>query len=166
MENEKNGKLSIKRAKAIKIEIKRIVDENPDLSFLETTAESHYGIDGSNWEHISEDDKQKAIIQYGSIWNACEEYAKQDEKRLNDYDRGIYDMIGIVAVATIHIPTDNGSDKSVKIQTIDSGGLWGIESDCDKKYMDDIGREQIDEVKKYLRILCVEDIDRCEITTE
>src|SRR3990167_2043754 len=116
---------SVKRAKAIKIEIKRIVDENPDLSFLETTPEYHYGKNGSNWEHVSEEDIQKISNQYGSIWNACVAYTKQDKERLDAYNRGVWEMIGIRAVATIHIPV---SDDTVKIQTIDSGGLFGIES--------------------------------------
>ena len=162
MENNKNGKMSelINRAKAIKIEIKRIVDENPDLSFLETTPEYHYGTDGSNWRHVSEEDKQRVISQYGSIWNACVEYTKQDKKRLDDYNRGIWEMIGIRAVATIHIPV-NGD--TVKIQSIDSGGLFGIESDSSDDYIKDIGREQIAEVKNYLRILCIDGIDDCNI---
>lgn len=164
MENGKEEKMSgsIKRAKAIKIDVKRIVDENPDLSFLETTPEYHYGKNGSNWEHVSEDDRQEVITNYGSIWNACMVYAKHDKERLDAYNRGVWEMIGIIAVATIHIPA--GSD-TVKIQTIDSGGLFGIESDSDGSYIQDIGREQIAEVKNYLRILCVEGVDNCEIIT-
>lgn len=162
MENDKDGKMSesIKRAKVVKIEVKRIVDENPDVSFLETTPEYHYGKNGSNWKHVSEDDIQKIIHNYGSIWNACMVYAKQDKERLDAYNRGVWEMIGIRAVATIRIPVN---DDTVKIQTIDSGGLFGIESDSDDSYIKDIGRCQIDEVKNYLRILCVENVDDDEI---
>lgn len=162
--SSKDGKMleSVKRAKAVKIDVKRIIDENPDLSFLETTPECHYGIDGSNWAHVSEEYKQKVIAQYGSIWNACVEYAKKDKKCLEDYNRGVWWMIGIKAVATIHIMNDN----IVKIQTIDSGGLFGIASDSDNDDIKEIERDQIDEVKNYLRILCVDCIDSCEIVTE
>lgn len=165
--DNKNGKMleSIKRAKAVKIEVKRIVDENPDLSYLETTPEHHYGENGSEWKHVSEEDIQKIIHNYGSIWNACMVYAKQDKRRLDDYNKGVWEMIGIKAVATIHIPVDDKNDNTVKIQTIDSGGLFGIESDSDDSYIQDIGREQIAEVKNYLRILCVEGIDNCETIT-
>jgi len=172
MENGKDGKMSesIRRAKAVKIEVKRIVDENPDLSFLETTPEYHYGENGSEWEHVSEDDIKKIIEKHGSIWNACMEYAKQDRERLDAYNRGNWEMIGIKAVATIHIPVNNGinngNDDTVKIQAIESGGLFGIESDSDDDYIQDIGREQIAEVKNHLRILCVEGVDDCEIMTE
>ena len=154
----KNGK--IERAKVVKIEVKRIVDENPDLSFLETTPEYHYGTNGSNWEHVPEEDIQKIVRQYGSIWNACIAYAKQDKERMGAYNRGDWHMIGIKAVATVHIPIN---DNNVKIQTIDSGGLWGIESDSDDDYIKDIGREQISDVKNYLRILCVNSVDSCEV---
>ena len=162
MENSKDEKMpeSIKRAKVIKIEIKRILDENPDLSFLETTPEYHYGTDGSNWAHVPEDDIQKVVKQYGSIWNACIAYAKQDKERLDAYNRGDWKMIGIKAVATIHIPTNNNN---VNVQNIYSKGLWGIESDSDDDYIKDIGREQIAEVKQYLRILYVDGIDDCDI---
>lgn len=153
---------TVKRAKVVKIEVKRIVDENPDLSFLETTPEYHYGKNGSNWSHVSEEGRQRIIAKYGSIWNACMAYAKQDKERLDAYNRGVWEMIGIRAVATIHIPAD---DDTVKIQTIDSGGLFGIESDSDDSYIHDIGREQIAEVKNYLRILCVNGVDDCEIIT-
>jgi len=154
--------LMVKRAKAIKIEIKRIVDEDPDMSYLETTTEYHYGKDGSNWEHVPEEDIKRIAENYGSIWNACMVYAKQDKERLEDYNKGVWEMIGIKAVATIHIPIN---DNTVKIQTIDSGGLFGIESDSDNSYIQDIGREQIEEVKNYLRILCVDGVDDCEIVT-
>ncbi len=165
MENDQDGKMSesVKRAKAVKIEVKRIADENPDLSYLETTTEHHYGKDGSNWEHVSEEDIQKIIHNYGSIWNACMVYAKQDKERLDAYNRGVWEMIGIKAIATIHIPVDGDT---VKIQTIDSRGLFGIESDSDNGYIQDIGREQIAEVKNHLRILCVGGIDDCEIITK
>jgi hypothetical protein len=163
MENGKDGKMSsIKRAKAVKIEVKRIVDENPDLSFLETTPEYHYGRNGSNWEHVSEEDIKKIVENHGSVWNACMVYAKHDKERLDAYNRGEWEMIGIKAVATIHIPVD---DNTVKIQTIDSGGLFGIESDNHDSDIQEIGIDQIDEVKNYLRILCVTGADDCEIIT-
>lgn len=165
MKSDKDGKISesVKRAKVVKIEVKRIVDENPDMSFLETTPEYHYGKDGSNWVCVSEEDRQRIIAQYGSIWNACVEYAKQDREHLDTYNRGIWEMIGIRAVAVIHIPIN---DNTVKIQTIDSGGVFGIESDSGDSYIQDIGREQIAEVKNYLRVLCVDGVDNCEIITE
>lgn len=150
----------IKRAKVVKIEVKRIVDEYPDISFLETTPEYHYGTDGSNWNHVSEEEKQKIIAQYGSILGACVAYAEQDKERLDAYNRGTWWMIGIKTIATVHILVN---DNVIKTQTIDSGGILGIESDSDKSYLQEIGRNQIDEVKDYLRVLCVEDVDSCEI---
>jgi len=151
------------RAKAIKIVVKREYDDDPDLSYLDTTPEYHYGKDGYNWNHVSEEDKKKVIEQYDSIWNACIAHAERDKERLDAFFRGAWDMIGITAVATIHIPIDN---KTVKVQTISSGGLWGIESDSDEKYLQEIGREQIAEVKGYLKTLCVDGVNDCEIKNE
>ncbi len=85
----------VRKAKVTKIEIKRVPDEYPDISFLETTPESHYGENGSEWDHVPEEYIKKIIEEYGSIWNACVEYAKQDQERLDAYNRGEWKMIGI-----------------------------------------------------------------------
>lgn len=148
-----------RRAKVVKIEVKRIVDEYPDLSFLETTPEYHYGVDGYNWRHVSEEDRKKVIEQYGSIWNACVVYADQDRARLDAYNRGTWWMIGIKAVATIHIPLGDGVSN---IQTIESAGLWGIESDSGDDYLQEVGKGQVEEVKGYLGVLCVEGLNDCD----
>jgi len=149
-----------KKAIVTKIIVKRIYDDGPDLSYLDTTPEYHYGTDGSNWSHVSEEDRQKIIDQYGSIWEACIAYAERDKERLEAFNRDAWNMIGIRAIATIHIPINYNS---TNLQTISSGGLWGIESDSDEKYLKDIGKEQVEELKGYLRTLCVENVDDCEI---
>ena len=152
----------VKKAKVVKIEIKRVQDEYPDISFLETTPEGHYGENGSEWDHVSKEDVKNVVEEYGSIWNACVEYARQDEERLNAYKRGEWEMICIKAVATVHIPI---FDNAIRVHTIDSGGLWGVESDNDESYLQEIEKDQINEVKEILRILCVENVDSCKIIT-
>ncbi len=43
----------------------------------------------------------------------------------------------------------------MSIQEIDSGGLWGIESDSGEDYFKEVAGEQIDEIEGYLKILNV-----------
>ncbi len=64
------------------------------------------------------------------------------------------------AVATVHIPT---GDNITRVHTIDSGGLWNIESDSGQ--VKEIENDEIDEVKDILRVLCVENVDSCKIVT-
>ena len=69
-------------------------------------------------------------------------YALQDKKRLEAYYNGEWCFIGIQAKAEIRI---NGIS-----QTISSGGLWGIESDSDEEYFDEVFEEQKEELKDNL----------------
>lgn len=139
--------------KLVKVTIKWVPDDNPDLGYLETTPEEHYGENGSNWAHVSNEDKQKVIEQYGSIWNACVAYARQDRERLESYGRSWY-MQGCYAVAEIHILTQQGGHST--IQHIRSGGLWGIESDSDGDYKQEIEQEQLADLKSQLDQLNVD----------
>lgn len=71
-----------------------------------------------------------------------QEYGKQDFKRMEGLNNGDWSFVGIIAKA--EIVTGLGT-----LQTIRSGGLWGIESDAGP-YIDEIGKEQIEELKEEL----------------
>ncbi len=64
------------------------------------------------------------------------------ERRLGQYERGYFWLIGIWAEADVVI---NGT-----IETIRSGGLWGIESDSDQAYLNDIIKEELDDLRSLL----------------
>ena len=81
-----------------KITVKRLPDNDPDLSFLDGSRFLPHN--PNNWSHVSEEDKEKVIAEYGSLELADEHYAEQDRKRLESYG-GTWDMIGIVAEAEI-----------------------------------------------------------------
>lgn len=95
-----------------------IIDESPDLSYLE-----------QDYEDCT---KQEAI-----------KHKAQDENRLQRYNDGYWHMIGIKAKAKIRI---NGI-----FETVTSGGLWGIESDSDQKYFDEVFEEQKSELIDMLK---------------
>jgi len=75
-----------------------------------------------------------------------QKYGKQDFDRMESLNNGNWCFIGIIAKAKI--VTENGT-----IQTIRSGGLWGIESDSDKSYIAEIEQEQLAELRKELTAL-------------
>jgi len=68
-----------------------------------------------------------------------------NKQRLKDYGTK-WQMLGIMATAEIKIPY---KDHWI-LQTISSGGIWGIESDADKDYIID---EAKTELKQLLYIL-------------
>lgn len=74
-----------------------------------------------------------------------QKYGKQDFKRMESLNRGDWSFIGIIAKA--EIVTHAGT-----MQTIRSGGLWGIESDSGD-YLDEVGKEQLDELRAELTSL-------------
>lgn len=69
-------------------------------------------------------------------------YRKQDQERLASYGRD-WNMIGIYAVANVAI-------RGV-IQRIQSGGLWGIESDSGEDYFNSVGKEEYGQLKDLLK---------------
>lgn len=137
------------------INIVREIDEYPDLSYYKTTPEGYYGKDGSEWEHVNEDQKLEVIKKYGSIWNACVAYAEEDKKRLESFERGDLYSECIRVVADVDIIGI--------LQKIHSGWICGIESDNNDENLKDLIDGLIEEVKTYLRILNVEGIDNCKI---
>ena len=91
---------------------------------------------------------------------ALPDYEPENAERLASYNRGEWYTIGIKAYATIEIPID---EKTSSIQTIESGGLWGIESDSRSDYKTTIGKEEVDEVKHLLRTLQIDGINEADV---
>lgn len=73
-------------------------------------------------------------------WKETLKWIKEDEKRIDSYGYSWYSM-GIQAVATLHFPYAN--TKSSIIQTIESPGVYGIESDSDIKYIKEVEEQQV-----------------------
>lgn len=66
------------------------------------------------------------------------EYLARDRARLDAYKRGDWHFIGIRARA--HVDVTRG--KVTTSYTLDSPGLWGIESDSDDSYLESVFREE------------------------
>jgi hypothetical protein len=69
-------------------------------------------------------------------------YVRQDYERMERLNAGDWAFIGIKAKAEVSI--DN------VVQSIHSGGLWGIESDSERSYIKEIENEQLAELRNQL----------------
>jgi hypothetical protein len=63
--------------------------------------------------------------------------------RIEAYERGEWHFIGIRAVATIWIQRDNYRTN----YTLESPGLWGIESDSDESYLKEVFAGECDTLR-------------------
>jgi len=85
-------------------------------------------------------------------------YVRQDYERMESANRGDWCFIGIRADAKIGIPEayrrvhplDPGS---MTVQTVTSGGLWGIESDSDDGHIQETEKEELSDLKNQLLAL-------------
>lgn len=88
-------------------------------------------------------------------------YMRQDFERMESYHRGEWGMVGVYARASITV--------AGIIQTVQSGGLWGIESDSDESYFAEIEAEQLSELVTVLEELGFERTaidEACEDVTD
>ena len=147
------------------VKIKWEYDAYADVSWLDNTAEYHYGKDGKNWNHVPMETKREVILEHGSLMAACEYYAKQDQERLQDFYDGEWHMQGCIAEATVSYPITPLST-ACRLQDFTSGGLWGIESDSDDGYREEVEKEQLAELKEHLEQFGVDTSDFYEIYEE
>lgn len=92
---------------------------------------------------------------------AMQKNAKQDYERMESLNAGNWHYIGIRAEAEISVPASgtfenlaaNNPYRHDVIQTITSGGLWGIESDSEKKYLESTAKEELADLKGQLKAL-------------
>jgi hypothetical protein len=73
------------------------------------------------------------------------EYARADFERMERYNNDGWGMVGVYAQANITV--------AGIIQTVQSGGLWGIESDSDESYFTEIGKEELSQLVTVLEEL-------------
>jgi len=69
------------------------------------------------------------------------EYKDQDEDRRKQYERGDFSFVGVRAETDVDIQG--------VLQTLTSGGLWGVESDG-KVYIEEVAAEEYNDLRKIL----------------
>lgn len=84
-------------------------------------------------------------------------YTRQDYERMERLNRGDWFYTGIRAEAKILIPnTWHGPNRNIHapehgtIQRLTSGGLWGIESDSDRAYLESVEKDELADLKQVL----------------
>lgn len=93
----------------------------------------------ASWIPASENDKK-------AYWfKAMRENARKDYERMQALNSNDFCFIGISAEADYSV-----GGTPAPIQTITSGGLWGIESDSDASYFAEVEREELAELRKQL----------------
>lgn len=83
--------------------------------------------------------------------------AKQDYERMESLNKGHWYFVGVRAEAeykAVYMTEGRGGrDYYGNPQTVTSGGLWGIESDSDRAYFEEVKREQLAELRSELKAL-------------
>lgn len=80
-------------------------------------------------------------------------YVRQDYDRMERLNAGDWGYIGIRAQARITTLHGRDGGGCGVIQTISSGGLWGIESDSEKSYIESVQQEELAGLKSELLAL-------------
>lgn len=73
-------------------------------------------------------------------------YLEQEgfEERKRQYLADLFGFLGIIAKCEVQ------SGDSSTIQTLRSGGLWGVESDSDKSYLAEVATEELSSLRSEL----------------
>lgn len=130
------------RAKLANIEIVFDYDSDPDLSYLE-----------QDYADVKSPVKRN-------------QYRKQDRERLAAYNAGDWHMVYLYAKATVAV--DTGADPAHNVnwitrQTLQSGGIGGVESDAGRDYLTELAREQLAELKGIVEAMGIAwDVDMAE----
>jgi len=86
-------------------------------------------------------------------------YIRQDYERMESLNRGNWCFIGIRAEAEIsyQIKTNLSMTPFERIdtatKTVSSGGLWGIESDSDRSYLESVEKDELANLREQLQAL-------------
>lgn len=168
----------MKKNKIESVRIEKVVDDSPDTSYIGeyTDKKTDWAICRHCGEYVaiaeqpnedniyqSESEEDAISLHDCPYWNReynyflpyasgekpgsadYQTYGMQDYKRMERLNSGDWYFIGIIAKAVI--VTTNGT-----MQTIRSGGLWGIESDSGS-YINEIAKEQLDDLRNELTAL-------------
>ena len=119
------------------VKINWIIDEYPDLSWLESSITDGV-IDSYRYSQKDYEENPEQV----------ENWIRQDLQRLNTHgDRWV--MYGCMAKAIVSYPISKQGDR--RLESLTSWGLWGIESDSDESYKIEVSKEQLEELKDHLK---------------
>ena len=127
------------------IQIKYITEDQPDLSWLgdysDTPAEHHI-------DRQKRGDMGRNELRYFNLGCGELDYLEQDYARFEDYNNGGWCCIGIIAEATVLCSDQNNGGR---LETLSSGGLWGIESDSGD-YLNTVADDELADLREHLAL--------------
>ena len=134
-----------------KVRIVVKVDENPDLPDLG----KYSGKPGPcAIDREERGDMGRNEFRYWNPSNHCppqdkddERYIIEDYERMEAYARGDWHMVGVRAEAHVLAGPKGAQTR----QVLRSAGLWGIESDSEKSYFQEVAEEQYAELADILK---------------
>lgn len=132
------------------VKIVRLVDDSPDLSYLGEYSNNRDSSDGKSFDRAELGDYSRGEFSFFTAAMSGDETGnpdspRQDYERMESYNRGDWHMCGVRAEAEIIV---DGI-----IQEITSAGLWGIESDSEESYFEEIGNEELQQLADILEEL-------------
>lgn len=136
-----------KTAKRIeRVQLVRELDDSPDTSYLGEYSSSP-GPNDRTIDREERGDRGRNEFRYFIAANSADdtgnpESVEQDYKRMEALNAGDWSYIGIYATAEIVV---NGTCQRVR-----SPGLWGIESDSEQSHFDEIGKEELAQLRDVL----------------
>jgi len=133
------------KKKINKIIIEYIPDNDADLDYLgkfsnepSKFAVKHEPINRNEYKYFNADNVDNM------------KHAKENYKRMMDYEKGNFSIYGVKATAEIYTEAGQGS---WLINKISSGGLWRLESDGGEENFKEVEAEQLDDLKDVLLAL-------------
>jgi hypothetical protein len=81
-----------------------------------------------------------------------DEYRTEDEKRLEAYYNDEWHYVGVRAVAHIRLVKNNVAFYT----TLESAGVWGIESDSGEEYLREMFEQECRELEGWLKMIKVD----------
>lgn len=149
-----------------KIWIEHILDIDADTSFYgKFTNELDDGVIVREfdefWENLDDEQKEDAENTRGREYKGFKPYAGgekvgtkdyykyglQDYERMEMLNKGDFYFIGIVANCKVKYPI---GQSSFRLENFSSSGIWGIESDSGENDLDEMGKNELENLKFHL----------------
>lgn len=134
------------------VRIRVYIDEHPQLDYLgEYTNEP--GPDDRTIDRQARGDQGRGEHRYfvAPRWTEKWEHVEQNYERMESYGAG-WLCLGLRAVADLTVHLDNGKTLTTSVE---SGGIWGVESDSDEA-IEQWSKEEFAEVRSELEELGVD----------
>jgi hypothetical protein len=138
--------------KIIWVRFQREIDTDPDLSYLGKYTSKHEegAIDRQERGDMGRNEYRYFVPAMTGEETGNPDSPEQDYQRAEDYNKQGWCMMGVFAAAKIEV---NGVCSIIR-----SGGLWGIESDSEESYFQEVEQEEFAQLEGQLQELGFENV--------